>query len=73
MSAVLSAALAGCDAPDAAVDTRPAPPSARQLQNRRHNAAFLGEQFARSVVFYAQELTQLDPRSDRAKASWRAR
>lgn len=73
----LGAALTGCEAPESSSPppsgARDAQPSARKLENLRHSAAFLGQRYARSVVFYAQELTQLDPRSERAKASWEAR
>jgi hypothetical protein len=69
-----AAATTGCEAEKAGEVSRISPQQREQrAELLRRRAVGLGERYAERVVFYSQELTQLDPRSDRAKASRRAR
>ncbi len=73
--AVTSISLSGCDRSEPTAQQTEASEESRAAASRfsRAHAERHGERQGRIVVFVAQELAQLDPRSDRAKNAREAR
>lgn len=66
------ALIFGCEA-DKAVDKESPEVQAKRVAHFSVRARRLGDQLAKHIVFQAQEINMLDPRSERAKSSRRAR
>lgn len=64
--------IGGCEA-DKAVEKGSPEVQAKRVAHFSARARRLGEQHAKYTVFQAQEINMLDPRSERAKSSRRAR
>lgn len=63
----------GCESNRFAGTSQPPEVQAERLENLRADAREDGRRLGREVIFWAQEITMLDPRSERAKSSRKAR